>query len=211
MKLIVISSPNKSKSEIRHIIDFFENGLEVFHIKKKGFNRAKMEEYISSIPQKYHDKLVLHSHYNLASKYHLRGIHISRHKRKRKWMSTVHYYISKLFAPKLKISKSFHSIHSMIYDKKKYDYVFLSPVFDSHDIGVFSASFSEKQLRSVLYKTHHRVIALGGVSTDRVEVARRSGFAGIALHGAIWREKKDRLGKFNEIKKEAERVSLEVN
>ena len=104
-------------------------------------------------------------------------------------MSNVHYYMSKIFAPSLKISKSYHSIHSMVNDKKKYDYVFLSPVFDNHDISVFSAAFSEKQLRSVLYKTHHKVMALGGVRKERIELARRSGFAGVALHSTIWKEK----------------------
>jgi thiamine-phosphate pyrophosphorylase len=211
MVFVVISSPNKSKSEIRHIVEFFDNGLDFFHVKKKGFTKSKMEEYLSAIPKKYRNKIVLHSHYFLAKKYGLRGIHISRHKKRKKYMSDVHYYIAKVFAGNLKISKSYHSIHSLVHDKKKYDYVFLSPVFDSHNIGVFSASFSEKQLRSVLYKTHHNVVALGGVTTDRVEVARRSGFDGVALHSTIWREKNDRLAKLIEVKKEVDRTTKEIN
>lgn len=211
MKLIVISSPNKSKSEIRHIVDFFENGLDVFHIKKKGYSRSKMKEYIEMIPHKYYDRLVLHSHYDLAKKFNLRGIHISRHKKRRKFVSNVHYYVSKIIAPSLKISKSYHSIHSMVHDKKKYDYVFLSPVFDHHDISVFSAAFGEKQLRSVLYKTEHEVIALGGVRTERIELSRRTGFSGVALHSAVWKEKNHRLKKFKEIASEVQRVILEVN
>lgn len=211
MKLIVISSPNKSKSEIRHIVDFFENGLEVFHIKKKGFSNAKMREYINMIPRRYHDRLVLHTHYHLAKVFNLRGIHISRHKKKRKYMSNVHYYIAKLFAPKLKVSKSFHSIHSMINDRKKYDYVFLSPVFDHHDVSVFSAAFSEKQLKNVLFKSKHRVIALGGVRDDRIELARRSGFFGVALHSAIWKEKVSRLNKFKSIADLTREVTERIN
>lgn len=211
MKLIVISSPNKSNSEIRHIVDFFENGLDVFHIKKKDFSRSKMKEYIEMIPRKYHDRLVLHSHYDLAKQFKLRGIHISRHKKRKKFISTIHYYVSKIIAPSLKISKSFHSIHSMVYDKKNYDYVFLSPVFDHHDISVFSAAFGEKQLRSVLYKTKHEVVALGGVRTDRIELARRTGFSGIALHSAVWKEKVHRLNKFKEVSSEVHRVIREVN
>jgi len=211
MKLVVISSPNKSKSEIRHIEDFFENGLDVFHIKKKDFTRSKMKEFIEMIPRKYHDKLVLHSHYDLARKYNLRGIHISRHKKRRKFTSNLHYYISKIFAPRLKVSKSFHSIHSMVHDKRNYDYVFLSPVFDHHDINVFSAAFGEKQLRSVLYKSKHQVIALGGVKTERIVLARRAGFGGIALHSAVWKEKLNRLNRFKEIRTEVQRVVKEVN
>ncbi|MGY8952163.1 MAG: hypothetical protein ACKVJP_02205, partial [Flavobacteriales bacterium] len=110
MKLIVISSANKSKSEVRHIIGFFENGLDIFHIKKKGYSRAKMKEYIEMIPNQYYDRLVLHSHYDLAKKFNLRGIHISRHKKRKKFVSNLHYYIFKILAPSLKISKSHHSI-----------------------------------------------------------------------------------------------------
>ncbi|MBD79458.1 MAG: hypothetical protein CL840_11105 [Crocinitomicaceae bacterium] len=211
MKLIVISSPNKSRSEIKHVVDFFENGLDVFHIKKKGFSRSRMKEYIRMIPRKYHDRLVLHSHYSLAKQFGLRGIHISRHKKRRKFISVVHYYIAKIIAPGLKISKSYHSIHSMVNDKKNYDYVFISPVFDHHDISVFSAAFGEKQLRSVLYKSKHEVIALGGVRTERIELARRTGFSGIALHSAIWKEKTHRLQKFMEVSNEVQRVVREVN
>ncbi|MGB0403603.1 MAG: thiamine phosphate synthase [Salibacteraceae bacterium] len=211
MELIIISSPNKGKSEIRHIVEFFENGLNIYHIKKKDFSYSKMEEFICMIPQKYHDRLVLHSHYYLAKKYKLRGIHISRHKKRRKYLSTVHYYFSRLFVPRLKISKSFHSIHSMILDKKKYDYVFLSPVFDHHDISIFSAAFGEKQLRSVLYKSKHNVVALGGVKLDRIELARRTGFFGVALHSAIWKEKTDRIGGYKLIKNELDRVVKEIN
>ncbi len=211
MKLIVISSANKSKSEVRHIIGFFENGLDIFHIKKKGYSRAKMKEYIEMIPNQYYDRLVLHSHYDLAKKFNLRGIHISRHKKRKKFVSNLYYYIFKILAPSLKISKSHHSIHSMVHDKKNYDYVFLSPVFDHHDINVFSAAFGEKQLRSVLYKSKHNVMALGGVKSERIELSRRTGFFGVALHSAVWKEKNHRLKKFKEIANEVQRVILEVN
>lgn len=211
MKLIVVSSANKSKSEIRHIVDFFEGGMDLFHIKKKGFSKRKMEDYIKMIPKKYHSKLVLHSHYGLASKYSLRGIHISRSKKNKKGLGSIRYWYTKLFNGKLHISKSFHSIQGMVNDSKKYDYVFLSPVFDNHNMSVFSAAFSEKQLRNVLYKTKHNVVALGGVTTERVEVARRTGFYGTALHSTIWREKADRAGVFNAIANETARVAKEVN
>ena len=81
MKLIVISSPNKSKSEIGYLIDFMKIGLDVFHVKKKNFSRKQMVEYLSMIPEEYRNRLVLHNHYSLASKFNLRGIHISSHKK----------------------------------------------------------------------------------------------------------------------------------
>ncbi|UTW60560.1 thiamine phosphate synthase [bacterium SCSIO 12741] len=212
MKLIVISSPNKSKSEIRHIIGLFEAGLEVFHIKKSDFSRKQMKAYLQMIPRKYHGQLVLHSHYDLAPKFGLKGIHLSKSKRRKSdVLRAISFWYAKVFTPGLKVSKSFHSIQSLINDKGKYEYVFLSPVFDRHDIQEFSAAFSEKQLRSVLFKTHHKVFALGGIRVGRVELARRTGFDGVALHSAIWKEKKDKMARFNELKTEVERVSSDIS
>lgn len=206
MKLIVISSPNKSQSEIRHVIDFFENGLEIFHIKKKGFSPIKMKEYIEMIPAKYHNRLVLHTHFYLAPKYKLRGIHLSRKSKSDSIFNPFHYYFARLFRKGLKLSKSFHSIQSLTSDSGNYEYVFLSPVFDKHEMQLFSAAFGEKQLRNALFKTSHSVIALGGITEDRVEIARRTGFQGVALHSAIWKEKNNRLAKFIEIRNRVERA-----
>jgi thiamine-phosphate pyrophosphorylase len=211
MKLIVISSPNKSKSEIGYLIDFMKIGLDVFHVKKKNFSRKQMVEYLSMIPEEYMNRLVLHNHYSLASKFNLRGIHISSHKKHTSFWGNIRFGIARFFKPNLKLTKSFHSIQSLVNDKKQYDYVFLSPVFDRHEMQEFSAAYSEKQLRSVLYKTKHEVIALGGVSYSRIELARRTGFEGIAIHSAIWKEKHDRTGMFDEIYRETKRVEKQVN
>lgn len=210
MKLILISSPNKSKSEIKHIIDFFESGLDIFHIKKKGFDRKKMKEYIDMIPREFHDRLVLHSHYTLALKYDIRGIHTGTKRNKSFW-KRIKFGITKLLKPKLKVSKSFHSIQSLTSDKGKYDFVLLSPVFDRHDMQDFSAAYSEKQLRSTLFKSKQRVVAFGGVKEGKVALARRTGFAGVAVHSEIWREKADRLGKFKSLVAEVQKVAETIN
>lgn len=210
MKLIVISSPNKSNSEIRHIIDFCENGLEIFHIKKKGFSNKKMKEFIELIPKKYHDRLVLHSHFHLAVKYPVRGIHIGT-KRKVKLFSVIKSIYARVMRRNLKVSKSFHSIQSLNSDKKSYDYVLLSPIFDRHDMQLFSAAFSEKQLRNTLFKTNHNVIAFGGVREDRVALARRTGFAGVAVHSELWREKSNRLSKFKSLMESVHLANETIN
>ncbi len=211
MKLIVVSSPNKTKSEIGYIIEFMNLGLDAFHVKKKSFTRKQMKEYLTMIPPEYRDRVVLHSHYSLASRFGLKGIHISSHKKHNTVLGNFKFWFARYFRRNLALSKSFHSIQSLINDKDKYDYVFLSPVFDRHDMQDFSAAYSEKQLRSVLYKTKHNVIALGGVVLNRIELARRTGFAGVAVHSALWKEKKDRVKMLAELLQETKRVEKEVN
>ncbi len=211
MKLIVVSSPNKTKSEIGYIIDFMKLGLDVFHVKKKKFTRKQMVEYLSMIPEEYRDRIVLHTHYSLASKFRLKGIHISSHKKYNTYWGRFRFTFARYFRRNLTLSKSFHSIQSLINDTSTYDYVFLSPVFDRHEMQEFSAAYSEKQLRSLLYKTKHHVIALGGVTQDRVELAKRTGFSGVAIHSTIWKERNDRVGLFAQTMEEVQRVTKEVN
>jgi thiamine-phosphate pyrophosphorylase len=211
MKLIVVSSPNKSKSEIGYLIDFMKIGIDVFHVKKKKFTRRQMVDYLSMIPEEFRSRVVLHSHYSLATRFNLRGIHISSHKKHTSFWGDIIFGIARYFKRNLKLTKSFHSIQSLVNDKKQYDYVFLSPVFDRHEMQEFSAAYSEKQLRSVLYKSRHQVIALGGVIYSRIGLAKRTGFEGVAIHSAIWKEKHDRSAMFEEIYKETKRVEEQVN
>lgn len=212
MKLIVISSPNKSKSEIRHIIDFFDIGMDVFHVKKKGFSKSKMIDYIESIPMEYRNRIVLHSHFGLAKRFNLKGVHISSHtKKKRSLFASIKHFYIRMVNRKQIVSKSYYSIQSMMEDKGKYEYVFLSPIFDRHDVYDFSAAFSEKQLRRTLFKANKNVVALGGVNANRIELARRTGFTGVALHSTVWKEKADRMGLIQEIRNELDRVAREVS
>jgi thiamine-phosphate pyrophosphorylase len=126
-------------------------------------------------------------------------------------LNIFHYYYARLFSKGLKVSKSFHSIQSLISDTNSYEYVILSPVFDKHEMQLFSAAFSEKQLRNTLFKSKHKVIALGGISEEKVDVARRTGFYGIALHGLIWKEKNNRLERFIEIRDRVLKAAATIN
>ena len=45
MQIIVISSKDKSKSEIPQVIKLFIAGLEVFHLRKPKFSLKRMEDY----------------------------------------------------------------------------------------------------------------------------------------------------------------------
>ena len=73
MQIIVISSKDKFRSEVSHVVKLFTEGLEVFHLRKPKFSLKRMEEYLDQIPEKYHNKIVIHSFHDLAKKYDLKG------------------------------------------------------------------------------------------------------------------------------------------
>jgi thiamine monophosphate synthase len=68
-----------------------------------------------------------------------------------------------------------------------FDYVFLSPIFDSiSKTGYPAASFDEEALVQTLAGAACDVVALGGLDARTALSAARTGFAGAALLGCLW-------------------------
>ena len=72
--------------------------------------------------------------------------------------------------------------------KRNFDYVFFSPVFDSISKQDYRANYSPEELR----KAHKagiidkKVMALGGIDVDNVREVKSLGFGGVAIMGALW-------------------------
>lgn len=175
MKLIVISNPTNFKNEHEILCSLFESGLEYFHLRKPDFSKEEMESFLEQIPLKYLNKIVLHSHHDLLEKYNLKGKHISSTKLNLKGDSKY-------------ISTSFHTLEEIENCKEKYDYVFLSPIFDSISKRGYSSNFDKKQLPD-FFTNHPKtvdIIALGGINKNTVFDAMKIGFDGVAVLGGLW-------------------------
>ena len=61
MNIIVISNPENIPNEHQLIESLFEEGLEYFHLRKPTFSNKEMEEFIKQIPEKHHNRVVLHA------------------------------------------------------------------------------------------------------------------------------------------------------
>jgi len=126
VNLIVISSSSIIENEPQLITRLFEAGLPSFHLRKNRMSTGKMKEFIKQIPKHFHDRITIHSHYNLMLYFNLKGVHItSQHKQKRfKTLFTIR--LIQLKKPSLKITTSFKTLGEL-YDNKQqynYDYVF---------------------------------------------------------------------------------------
>lgn len=92
--------------------------------------------------------------------------------------------------PGLTASASLHTLADVEEETagSAYDYVFLSPVFDSiSKAGHTAAGFPPAALASTLATAAIPVLALGGVSSTTAAEAAGLGFAGAALLGSVWR------------------------
>ena len=202
--IIVISNPNPNAIADEHAVieQLFNEGLEIFHVRKKEFSENEMRTFIEQIPEKYLSKIVLHSHYHLAKEYNLKGIHVP-----------VDF---KCEASNGTLSVSFHTLDEVEKCENKFDYGFISPVFDSISKEGYKSKFDFQELKTFLKDKkkilsgragERHFIALGGIDEDKINVVKKSGFSGIALLGAIW-QSENPLEKFKRIKEKWLRKEL---
>lgn len=197
MKIIVISPSGQHENEIEIITKLFESGLETFHLRKPRYSTKQLANYIKKIPAVYHNRIVIHSHHNLVFKFALKGIHLTKTHRNRKFRTWFMKRLIKYRKPATTVSVSHRRLIGLFEDEKVHSYVFLSPVFDSLT-GKYQSGFTEHSLKSAITKTHHKVVARGGVDANVVERVNNIGFEGIALYSALWK-RRDPVAEFNKV------------
>lgn len=176
MKIIHITRPDFWKGEVKAIRQQMEEGLEILHLRKPESTLEAYESLLEEIDRKYLNRIVLHEHFKLAEKYQVRGIHLNR----RNPNIPANYHGQ--------ISRSCHSLEEVIAHKPHSSYVFLSPIFDSISKKGYSTTFRLDELCQAAKQgiIDEKVIALGGVTPERLPLLEQIGFGGAALLGAAW-------------------------
>jgi len=191
MKLIVISNPVNLNNEHKLLISLFENGLEYFHLRKPGFTSEELEAYIRQIPSEYKNRIVLHTHHHLVDTYNLKGKHKTSESANIGETGVQQLPADNADERRKYISTSFHSIDEVLVCNYDYEYVFLSPVFDSISKENYKTTFNKNELKSFLnsYTEKIKIVALGGINEDSISQTIDMGFDGVAMIGAIWNNK----------------------
>ncbi|MBL4754354.1 MAG: thiamine phosphate synthase [Flavobacteriales bacterium] len=203
MKLIVISRSKVHLGEEKVVSELFEQGLQVFHLRKPTASAEEIEHFLKRLPQKYLNRVVLHTQHELAPKYGLKGIHLTSKHRKKKLKAWFLVQYLKIKHPTLTISTSFHSVDTLTSGGAFYHYAFLSPVFDSISKKKHLGRFAEVDLRNL----DQDIIALGGINEENIGALKKKGYSGAAVLGAIW-SSKDPIETFIKIKKQCEQQPM---
>lgn len=180
MKYIGITPEGFLPHEGDLIATLLEHGLDRLHLRKPGASRHEVEELLRSIPHRCYNRIVLHDHFELAVAYRLAGVHLNR--RNPMPPAAVPGYTPAL-------SHSCHTLDELGQDEG-YAYQFLSPLFDSLSKQGYRAAFTPGQLTEAAERgiINERVIALGGITPERVVAVRQWHFGGVALLGYLWQE-----------------------
>src|ERR1700740_2037383 len=119
-QIIVITSEDFQQQEISSIKKLFAAGLKTLHLRKPDASEEELRELLKSIPKKFRKRIVIHNHYALIKEFKLKGAHLPESARRSRQQQKIKV-----------ISTSFHSIKKLKLSRRKYEYVFLSPIFDS--------------------------------------------------------------------------------
>lgn len=195
MKLVVITGEKFLRHEAYLINMLFEKGLQLLHFRKP---QASVEEtgcVLNEIDSRFHSRIVIHDHFPLIENFGLKGIHLNR--RNPAWYQKTG----------ISVSSSCHSFEE-IAAAKACDYVFLSPVFDSISKAGYRKGFVSEHLSkgSAAGIINERVIALGGITPEKVSEIKLYRFGGVAVLGSLWADfdkdenVDDLLGRFDKLK-----------
>lgn len=196
MKLIVFTSERKIENEGQQLNVLFENGLKCLHLRKPTFNEEGYSQLLTEIDPKHYKKIMIHQFHSLCSEFDLMGIHFQE-KARVELGTELKKVVNNAHEQGFKVSTSFHSKGEITDSKVGFDYVFLSPVFDSiSKVGYAGRGFDVSNLD----KINNEIIALGGINSSNIEKITELGFDGAAVLGSIW-NKGDHLDNFLELKK----------
>lgn len=191
--LLVVSDTSFFKDEAVLINALFDEGLEVFHLRKPLASESETQELIRQIKPEHIKKIALHAHHQLAAISWISRLHYTEEKRKnsdeKEWQA--------LKESGYRLSTSIHQATEGVRLSDCFDYAFLGPVFDSiskpNYTSVIPGNFKLPEVKT-------KLIAIGGIKENNITTAREMGFDGVAVLGSIWHSN-DPVKSFQQIKK----------
>lgn len=195
-RLILLTAPTALPDEPRLLADLLAQSHGRLHLRKPNWPAARLEILIQALPAQFRPQLVLHGHPDLVRRYHLGGLHLPATLRTAGPRPQL--------LPGQTLSTSFHSLAEISRHRRRYDYVFLSPIFDSISKAGYASGFDlatvQARLRSVAARSGYRpqVLALGGISAENVGLLAPAGFVGAAVLGTIW-QRPDPVAAFRQL------------
>ncbi len=187
MLLIACSSPEKINREQDLVKVLFDAGLTTFHLRKPNYSEEEMKAWLDKTDAEMKEHIVLHSHWKLAEEYQLKGIHLGAHAYSLLSDEEKNYWLNK---KSLTRSSSVHNQAEVDQLEIGFDYVWLSPVFESLSKPDYKSDLNATQFDalSTYIETHKKaaVYALGGITAERIYELKKRSFEGAVVLGALW-------------------------
>ena len=177
--IIVLTPEQNVQNELTRIHQLFQAGLELLHIRKYTYSALEMYCYISAIDESFRNRLVLHSHHDLAQKTGINRLHFNERDRLARKQE--------MYAKDHILSTSVHNMEDFNALDQQWSYAFLGPMFTSiskPNYGINSKLHSKLHLRK---NNQVQLIGLGGIQADNISLLLNNGVDSVALLGTIWK------------------------
>ena len=190
MRLIVITKEAPYEDEAADIEKLLraDSGV-IVHLRHPKSSRNEYEKVLDRLPHDLLGRITIGDYFDLADEYQVGGVHLG---------SRNPQYTGNR---KLRISKSCHSLEELK-DKEEYEYVFLSPIFDSISKQGYNSAFDKQILLKAKKEKMigQKVVALGGICASNIKEIKSMGFGGAALLGAAWNgDEADNIKKLRQL------------
>jgi len=180
--MIVITNPIPIPNEIDTIHSLFENGLELLHIRKPDFSETEMNAFLSEIKSDFRQQLVLHSHHQLASAAGIHRIHFTEKAR----IETSEKSLKNWQKNGFSLSTSIHQMIDFEELPTVFASAFFGPVFESISKPKYASNLDFKKELEHRKNNKTTLLAVGGITADKIKTALEYGFDDVALLGTLW-------------------------
>lgn len=191
-QLVLLTAPEPPPAEMEALAAIMESPVPPrLHLRRPTRTQAETAAWLRAAPAEWLPHLVLHNHHELAAEFGVGGVHFTASAR----AAGLH-----LARPASgTISTSLHSLAEVRAVGAAFDYVFLSPIFNSISKAGYTSAFEPPEVAATLQAVPEAcVLALGGIQAGTLPLARQAGFAGAAVLGAVW-EAPDPVAAFREL------------
>ncbi len=194
--LVVISHPYPLANEADYINALFDEGMEVFHLRKPDVLGDELKQLLDNIKPAYRSKIALHQHHVIKNEYGITRLHFTEVKRKE--MSEEK--MLQLTDLNNILSTSIHQTEDYQKLSLCFSYTFFGPVFNSISKQGYTSTLSNGFVFPV-EKNHSKVIAISGINATNMQEAMNKKFSGVAVLGAIWQKPNEIIQQFKTIQK----------
>ena len=199
--LVVISQPHTVPEEAEIINGLFDAGMELFHLRRPGETKEKLEALLKKINDRYYPRIVLHQQHELGSKFNINRMHFTEVYRLRQSEESLRQLVEEgqILSTSVHLPGDLHALLPV------YSYSFLGPLFGSISKPGYTGRIPPGY--SLLPGEHKvRPVALGGIDESNIGLVRAKNFTAAALLGAVWLRANplDSFRKLQQLWKQAE-------
>ena len=194
--LIVISYPTAITDEATIINALFDEGLEIFHMRKPQADAGELRGLLEKINPIYHHGIALHQLHEVAADFGIKRWHFTEVNRNK---INEEPLIQLKMANHI-LSTSIHYVEAFKSLPFSFDYTFFGPVLNSISKQGYMSSLSADFIFPV--ETNHPTgVALGGIDATTLHQVKLMQFKAIAVLGAIWHKPDESIQQFKAVQK----------